>query len=80
VTFPIAIDDEANHYAVSNAYGLTNVPTLFYVAPSGEIEVSSVGWSKRDVDEVNAKLVAFRGQKPSVLWRAGEAIQDFRAG
>ena len=33
VSFPIAIDDEANHYAVSNAYGLTNVPTLFYIAP-----------------------------------------------
>ena len=80
VIFPIAIDDDTNHYAVSNAYGLTNVPTLFYIAPDGEIEVSSVGWSKRDVDEVNAKLAALRGQKPSVLWRAGEAIQDFRAG
>src|SRR5271157_728145 len=80
VTFPIAIDNDANRYAVSNAYGLTNVPTLFYIAPDGEIEVSSVGWSKRDMDEVNAKLAALRGQKASVLWRAGEAIQDFRAG
>ncbi len=80
VSFPIAIDDEANHYAVSNAYGLTNVPTLFYIGQTGEIETSSVGWSKRDVDEVNAKLAAYRGQKPSVLWRAGESVQDFRAG
>jgi peroxiredoxin len=80
VTFPIAIDDEANRYAVSNAYGLTNVPTLFYIAPTGEIEMSSVGWSKADVDEVNAKLAAQRNQKPSVLWRAGESIQDFRSG
>ena len=30
VTFPVALDDPAN-YAVSNAYGLTNVPTLFYI-------------------------------------------------
>ena len=80
VNFPIAIDDDANHYAVSSAYGLTNVPTLFYIAPSGEIEVSSVGWSKRDVDEVNAKLAAHRGQNPSVLWRAGESVHDFRPG
>ena len=80
VNFPIAIDDDANHYAVSSAYGLTNVPTLFYIAPDGEIEVSSVGWSKRDVDEVNAKLATHRNQKPIVLWRAGESIQDFRAG
>ncbi len=80
VTFPVAIDNDANHYAVSNAYGLTNVPTLFYVAPGGEIEVSSVGWSKRDVDQINAKLATHRNQKPIVLWRAGESIQDYRAG
>jgi cytochrome c biogenesis protein CcmG, thiol:disulfide interchange protein DsbE len=80
VTLPIAIDDEANSYAVSNAYGLTNVPTLFYIAPDGEIEVSSVGWSKLDVEGVNAKLAALRSQKPSVLWRPGESIQEFRAG
>src|ERR1700742_615705 len=40
VTFPVALDDPAN-YAVSNSYGLTNVPTLFYIEPGGEIEVSS---------------------------------------
>ncbi len=80
VTFPIAIDDEANNFAVSNAYGLTNVPTLFYIDPSGEIEVSSVGWSKLDVEVVNAKLATLRSQKPSVLWRPGESIQEFRAG
>jgi len=80
VTFPIAIDNDANHYAVSNAYGLTNVPTLFYIAPDGGIEVSSVGWSKADVDEVNAKLATIRQQKPPVLWRAGEDVSPFRAG
>lgn len=80
VSFPIAIDDEANRYAVSNAYGLTNVPTLFYITSNGEIEVSSVGWSKADVDEVNAKLAALRRQKPSVLWRAGEDVAEFRPG
>ena len=80
VNFPLAIDDDASRYAVSSAYGLTNVPTLFYIAPGGEIEVSSVGWSKRDVDEVNAKLAAFRHQPASVLWRKGEDVRDFRGG
>ena len=80
VNFPIAIDDDANHYAVSNAYGLTNVPTLFYIAPSGEIEVSSVGWSKSEVDEINAKLAGFHHRQPVVLWRKGEDVRDFRAG
>lgn len=80
VTFPIALDNEANHYAVSNAYGLTNVPTLFFVAPSGEIEVSSVGWSKAEVDEVSAKLAAVRQEHPPTLWRNGEDVPAFRAG
>src|SRR5271165_6403926 len=79
VTFPVALDD-TKKYTVSNAYGLTNVPTLFYIAPDGGIEVSSVGWSKADVDEVNAKLATIRQQKPPVLWRAGEDVPPFRAG
>jgi len=80
VTFPIAIDDAANHYAVSNAYGLTNVPTLFYIASNGEIEMSSVGWSKADVDEVNAKLAALDHLQTLPLWRKGEEVPAFRAG
>ncbi len=80
VTFPIAIDDDANDYAVSNAYGLTNVPTLFYIARNGEIEVSSVGWSKADVDEVSKKLAALHQQQPPMLWRQGEDVPAFRAG
>jgi len=80
VNFPIAIDDDSNQYKVSNAYGLTNVPTLFYIAPDGEIEVSSVGWLKADVDEVNRKLAELHNQKAPPLWRAGEDIPAFRAG
>jgi len=79
VSFPVAID-ESHHYAVSNAYGLTNVPTAFLIAPGGEIEVSSVGWSKRDVEAVNERLAQYRAQSPVPLWRAGESIQEFRGG
>ncbi len=79
VTFPVALDDPAK-YAVSNAYGLTNVPTVFYIAPGGEIEISSVGWSKADVETINQKLAERRQQTPAPLWRKGEDIQDFRAG
>ena len=78
-TFPVALDDPAN-YKVSNAYGLTNVPTIFYVASSGEIEVSSVGWSKRDVEAINQKLAEHRDQPAAPLWRKGEEIQDLRGG
>src|SRR5579859_4188473 len=37
VTFPILLDDTQT-YPVSNSYGLTNVPTIFWIAQDGEIE------------------------------------------
>jgi len=80
VAFPIAIDNDANQYKVSNAYGLTNVPTLFYIARDGEIEISSVGWLKADVDAVNAKLSELHNEKAPAIWHKGEDIQTFRAG
>ncbi len=79
VTFPVALD-HPKKYEVSNAYGLTNVPTLFYVAPDGEIEISSVGWSKADVEAVSQKLAEHLQQTATPLWRKGEDIQDFRSG
>jgi peroxiredoxin len=79
VTFPVALDDPAN-YAISNAYGLTNVPTIFYIDPSGEIEISSVSWSKADVESINGRLAERRQQSPPVLWRKGDDVRDFRAG
>lgn len=80
VTFPMAIDDDSRHYPVSNAYGLTNVPTLFLISPSGEIELSSVGWSKVDVSEVNERLARYRNQSPGPIWPPGESVQEFRGG
>ena len=79
VTFPVALDDPKK-YVVSNAYGLTSVPTLFYIAPDGEIEISSVGWSKEDVEAINRKLAEHRKQAPATLWHKDEEIQVFRAG
>ena len=79
VTFPVALDDPKN-YAVSNVYGLTNVPTLFYIDPSGEIEVSSVSWSKADVEAVNQKLASLRRQPAPTLWHKGEEVREYRPG
>jgi peroxiredoxin len=79
VSFPVALDDPKN-YAVSNAYGLTNVPTLFYISASGEIEISSVSWSKAEVEAVNEKLAENRRQPPPTLWHKGEEVREFRPG
>jgi peroxiredoxin len=79
VTFPVLLDDR-DAYPVSNAYGLTNVPTLFWIAQDGQIEVSSVGWLKTDFTEISRKM-AESGKIPSaVLFEPGEDVRDFRAG
>jgi peroxiredoxin len=79
VTFPVALDD-AKNYAASNAYGLTSVPTVFCITADGEIEISSVGWSKADLEAINKKLSEELQRVPTPLWRKGEDIEDFRAG
>jgi len=79
VTFPVLLDD-THSYPVSNAYGLTNVPTIFWIAQDGEIEVSSVGWVKADFDEINRKMAETGKSAPALVFRPGEDVRDFRAG
>jgi peroxiredoxin len=79
VTFPVLLDDRET-YPVSNAYGLTNVPTVFWIAPDGEIEISSVGWVKADFAEVNRKMAEAQEISPASVFRPGEDVRDFRAG
>ncbi len=79
VTFPILLDD-TNSYPVSNAYGLTNVPTSFWIAQDGEIEVSSVGWVKADFEQINRKMAEAGKISPAGVFKPGEDVRDFRAG
>src|SRR5882757_2249792 len=55
VTFPIVIDDESG-YVVSNAYGLTNVPTIFLIDTDATVKVSSMGFDKKDLEAIGANL------------------------
>src|SRR4249920_3860306 len=79
VTFPMLLDDTRT-YPVSNAYGLTNVPTIFWIAEDGEIEVSSVGWVKADFELINRKMAEFGKAAPAAMFTPGEDVRDFRAG
>ncbi len=79
VTFRTVLDDP-NGYAVSNAYGLTNVPTLFLIGQSGQIEITSVGWVKQELEDVNRKLAAAGQTALPPIFQPGEDVRDFRAG
>ncbi len=79
VTFPVLLDD-AETYPVSNAYGLTNVPSVFWIAQDGKIEISSVGWVKADFEAVNRKMAEARSTPAASLFKPGDDVRDFRAG
>lgn len=79
ITFPTLLDDP-NGYAVSNAYGLTNVPTWFLITQDGEIEITSVGWVKQEVEDANRRLAEAQQSAARTLFKAGEDVRDFRAG
>ncbi len=79
ITFPVLLDDTET-YPVSNAYGLTNVPTIFWIAQDGEIEVSSVGWNRKEIEELNRRAGETTGQGAKPVIQAGEDVPEFRAG
>ena len=79
VTFPVLLDD-TKKYPVSNAYGLTNVPTIFWVAEDGTIEMSSVGWDKQDIENIYRKAAELVERKPAPLFHRDEHVEAFRAG
>lgn len=79
VTFPVLLDD-THGYPVSNSYGLTNVPTIFWIAQDGEIEISSVGWIKADFEKINRRMAEAGKSAPAALFRPGEDVREFRAG
>jgi peroxiredoxin len=79
ITFPVLLDDTKT-FPVSNAYGLTNVPTAFWVSQDGEIEISSVGWSRADVEEIARRAAETNNAGPTPIFQPTEEIADFRAG
>jgi len=78
-TFPMLLDD-TKKYPASNAYRLTNVPSIFLISPEGEVELSSVGWSKQDMEELNRRLAEISGVRPVPLFKPGESVPDYKPG
>ena len=79
ITFPVLLDD-TKIFPVSNAYGLTNVPTAFWISEDGTIEISSVGWSRQEFEEMVGRAGSAAGTAPAPVFQPTEQIADFRAG
>jgi peroxiredoxin len=78
IRLPVLIDEPG--YPASKAYGLTNVPSLFWIKPDGKIHLVSIGFSKGDLENISsaAALAAEKEEKP--LFRLGEKVPEFKSG
>lgn len=79
VTFPVLLDEKGK-YPASNAYGLTNVPSVFLISTESEIEFASVGWSRQDTEQLNQRLAKIGGQAAIRLFAPGERVPDYKPG
>ena len=80
ITFPIALDEKEKGYLASNAYGLTNVPTIFLIDGDGTVSISSMGFVKNDLEQIAAQLAERRKIAPAALFRANESVPANRPG
>lgn len=78
VTFPLASDPDG--YPVSNAYGLTNVPTIFLIEPGGKVKVSSTGFDKKDLETIASELAERRKIALAPLFRPDEVVPANKPG
>jgi len=78
VTFPTLVDSEG--YPASNAYGLTNVPTIFLIAPGGKVQVSCMGFSKGDLEKIASELSQHKKLQAAPLFRTTEIVPAYKPG
>jgi peroxiredoxin len=80
VTFPMPLDESSKNYPASNAYGLTNVPTVFLIEPGGTISIVCLGFDKKGLEEIAASLAERQHSAAAPLFRPDERIPDHKPG
>jgi peroxiredoxin len=73
ITLPTLLDKEEEGYPASNAYGITNVPSLFLVEADGTISLTLTGFDRKGMAELGRRL----GAEP---FEAGEYVPEWKSG
>ena len=73
ITMPTLLDTEKSGFPVSNAFGISSVPTLFLVEADGRIAHVSEGWRKTEIELLGARA----GVNP---FREGDSVPEAKSG
>ena len=73
LTMPTLLDREEDGYQLSNAFGITHVPSLFLVETDGTISLATNGFLKRDIEAIGrrAGVHPFHAEDHVPEWKAG---------
>jgi len=80
VKFPMPMDESGKNYPASNAYGLTNVPTVFLIEPDGTVSLVGLGFDKKGLEQIAASLAERQHIALAALFRPDERIPDHKPG
>lgn len=78
VTFPTLFDEFG--YPASSAYGITNVPTVFLIAPDGKIKVSCMGFDKAGLEKIAGELAPHQNISSAPLFLPKENVPAHKPG
>jgi len=78
VRLATAFDPEP--WAASDALGVTTVPTLFRVGPTGMVEETIVGFDRALMEGLSRRAATLSGQPATPLFRADEHVPAIKPG
>jgi peroxiredoxin len=73
LTLPTLLDSGRSGYPVSQAFGISSVPSAFLIERDGGISRVIEGWSKRDMESLG-------GRAGAQVFRQGENVPEWKAG
>jgi peroxiredoxin len=79
LTFPMALDDPQT-YPASNAYGLTNVPTVFLIDTDAVVKIVASGFDRTGMESIAANLAERRQMPFAALFRPDERVPAHKPG
>ncbi|HLG18243.1 MAG TPA: TlpA disulfide reductase family protein [Bdellovibrionota bacterium] len=77
LTMPVALDPAP--YKVSSQYDLTHVPTVFLIQNDGTVEQTTVGFVKKEYEQLAQKLGQATKKRPAPIFE-GLSVPEIKPG